>query len=353
MNYFYRQLRVSLFVGLVCAAATAWAGKATRTLDLYWVDSEGGGSTLIVTPDGESVLIDAGNPGARDAGRIFAAAKSAGLTRIDHFLLTHFHIDHFGGLPELAALIPIGTIYDKGIPEGDADGRKGSSFPLLIKPYRELSVTDRVTLKPGMVIPLRNLKDGPKLELTCLGANQLFVTPAPGATPNALLQEVAAKPVDTSDNANSAVFVLQFGGFRFFDGGDLSWNVEQKLVSPINLVGTVDVYQVQHHGLDQSNHPNLVRSLAPTVAVMNNGPKKGNGPGTFATLASIPSLKAVYQSHRTVLSGAGNTDADAIANHDEQCAGNIIALSVAPDAKLYELSIPSSNHRRSFETKVP
>ena len=55
-----------LFFLVACVALAARADQKTKTLDVYWVDSEGGGSTLIVTPAGESVLIDTGNPGARD-----------------------------------------------------------------------------------------------------------------------------------------------------------------------------------------------------------------------------------------------------------------------------------------------
>src|SRR4051812_23623515 len=94
------------FTLLVCALlAIAGLGRAAEkkgTLDVYWIDSEGGGSTLIVTPNKESILIDTGNPGGRDPGRIVAAAKLAGLTKIDYVLLTHYHTDHFGGGAEVA-----------------------------------------------------------------------------------------------------------------------------------------------------------------------------------------------------------------------------------------------------------
>src|SRR5437762_13071144 len=85
---------------VVCRAL---ASAADHRLDIYWIDSEGGGSTLIVTPSDESMLIDTGNPGERDAGRIFkVASEAAGLKKIDHLLITHYHIDHFGGAGRLA-----------------------------------------------------------------------------------------------------------------------------------------------------------------------------------------------------------------------------------------------------------
>src|SRR3954470_4680333 len=135
------------FALLLCGPA--FAGQKDKTLDVYWIDSEGGGSTLIVTPANESVLIDTGNPGGRDPSRIIAAAKAAGLTKIDYMLLTHFHVDHFGGAAEVAQQIPFGTIYRREIPDHDPDGRAQSSFPVQIKSYREIAAK-REALKPGV-----------------------------------------------------------------------------------------------------------------------------------------------------------------------------------------------------------
>src|SRR5256885_6102912 len=104
-----------LFVcGLLAPASRA--GPADKRLDVYWVDVEGGAATLIVTPAGESVLIDSGFPGERDANRIFdVATKAAGLKQIDHLVTTHYHLDHFGGAATLATLMPIRNVYDNGL----------------------------------------------------------------------------------------------------------------------------------------------------------------------------------------------------------------------------------------------
>lgn len=352
----------SLLASLVaCSTALlASADQKTGTLDFYWVDSEGGGSTLIVTPANESVLIDAGNPGGRDPARILAAVKAAGLTRIDYLLLTHYHLDHFGGAAEVAAQIPFGTIFERAIPEGDPDGRVPSTFPLTIKPYREIKAP-RERLAPGVKIPLRSAAGTPGLELLCVAADQKFIEPtaAQQQTRNALTDSVPAKPIDKSDNANSAVFVLSFGDFRFFDGGDLTWNLEDKLVTPYNLPGEVDVYQTNHHGLEVSNHPSLVRSLQPTVVVMNNGPFKGGQPGTFAAIRSVSSVQALYQVHQSHnVPAEQNAPAAFVANHNDfkgpdaaKCPANVIKLSVAADGKSYTVTVPSSGHTATYSTK--
>src|SRR5256885_15251550 len=153
MKRFITTLVLFSVLGLV---HNANAGKAEKTLDIYWIDSEGGGSTLIVTPTGESVLIDSGNPGGRDSGRIHkVATEVAKLRRIDHLITTHFHLDHFGGAAELSQLIPLGTIYDNGIPEHNPDGGDDAWFRNIIKPYREFKADKRVGIKPGDLMPLK------------------------------------------------------------------------------------------------------------------------------------------------------------------------------------------------------
>lgn len=340
-------------------SSLAVADQKTKTLDFYWVDSEGGGSTLIVTPAGESILIDTGNPGGRDSSRIVAAAKAAGLSKIDHVVITHWHIDHFGGAAEVAQQLPFGTLYQRAIPEADPDGRKQSTFLKQIRPYKEIAAK-RVALSAGTVISLQS-DGGLRLSLRCLAADQKLVEPTAEQrkSKNPLTGSVAAKPADMSDNANSAVLVLEFGGFRFFDGGDLTWNVEENLVTPYNLAGVVDVYQTNHHGLEVSNNPLLVQSLEPTVVVMNNGPRKGGQPGSFAAIKSAKSVQALYQVHKSYNVPESENAAHAhIANHENltgpeaaKCPANMVQMSVAPDAKSYTVSVPSTGHKRTFKVK--
>lgn len=324
------------------------------SLRLFWIDVEGGAATLLVTPAGESVLVDTGNPGGRDSKRIHeVATKTAGLKQIDHLVTSHFHGDHFGGAAELSTLMPIVNVYDNGIPEKDPDGRNDERFAGAIKPYREMKVAKRIVIKPGDSIPLRAAGER-MVQLRCLATMQQSIgKPQSGSSiQNPLCQVGTEKAKDTSDNANSIVLHLRYGTFDFFNGGDLTWNTEATLVCPINLVGPIDVYQVNHHGMDVSNNPILVRSLAPTVSVMANGVTKGCGPETFTTLKNIPTIQAMYQMHKNLREDSQHNTADEmIANLEKDCAANFIQITVAPDARSYSVAIPARGHSRTFQTR--
>ena len=346
-QHFGRLIRVAC-LALALTARTAWAGAADKRLDVYWVDVEGGAATLVVSPAGESLLVDCGFPGERDAGRVHhVAAEVAGLKKIDRLVTTHYHLDHFGGAPTLAKLMPIGTVYDNG------DFKEGWEKPS--KEYREFPADKRVVLNPGDRLPFADGGSAsPGLEVRCLAARQTFVDAPAGATADPACRDAKRQRPDYTDNANSIVLLLTFGDFRFYDGGDLTWNNELKLVCPVRLVPPVDVYQVTHHGNDASNPPQLIAALSPTVAVINNGPRKGGQPKTFATLKAAPSIRAIYQLHRNLVPGQdqANTEDTYIANVKEQCEGNYVKLSVSPDSRSYTVSIPATGHTDTFETKA-
>lgn len=327
---------------LLCLSAVPPALRADDKkpgVQIHHIDTEGGASTLIVTPAGESILIDCGNPGNRDAERIAAAAKAAGVKAIDHLVVTHWHSDHYGGADRLGKLVPIRKFYDRGIPEVLSEDKKG--FPVLIAAYKKASGGKTTTLKAGDEIALKQAEGSPSLKLVCVCASGEVIGEAKDAKPNPLAKDHKAKAADPSDNAKSLGFLLSFGSWRFLDLGDLTWNVEHQLVSPSNRLGEVDVYQVTHHGQDSSNNPVLVRSVNPRVTVCNNGPRKGGHPSVLATLRRLPQIEGIYQLHRNLGAKDGETaDADKIANDGrEKESGNGIVVSVAPDAKSYTVKV--------------
>ncbi len=344
-------------LAFVVSVLFAVSTQAAKTLDVYWVDVEGGAATLIVTPAGQSILIDTGNPGTRDAQRIHeVATKQAKLKKIDFLITTHFHGDHYGGAATLAQLMPIGVVNDNGIPRRNPDrNRQDPAFILKIRPYRSMKVDSRVVVKPGYQLPLLQAKGAAPVKCTVVAANRKFIDPPAGAKKNPLAGTVPAKPEDLSDNANSVASLIELGGFRFLDCGDLTWNMEAKLVEPVNRVGTVDVYQVNHHGLDVSNHPVLVKSVAPTVSIMNNGHTKGCGPQTFATLKAAKSIKAMYQVHKNLRKDGDKNNAsdEHIANltNPKDCKALALKLSVAADGKSYTVFNPRNGHKRTFKTR--
>jgi competence protein ComEC len=354
-----RFLLLPFALGWLLAARVAADGTDHR-LDIYWNDVEGGGATLIVTPAGESILVDSGNPGTRDAGRIHhTAADIAGLTKIDYYITTHFHVDHFGGAAQLSSLIPIGQVYDRGIPEHDPDHRPNADGLWLqsIRPYRTFAADGRNLVTPGLVLPLKQAEGGPRWSLRCVASGGEFIDPPAGAPPNPLAGENSHHDLPSTDNDLSSAWVLDFGPFRFWDGGDLTWNMEGKVVTPVNRVGQVDVYQVDHHGLEFSNNPVLIHSLAPTISVMNNGPRKGTAPSTIAGLKSSPGIQAMYQVHKNVRpeDPQDNTTDDCIANFasdPNHKDANYIKLSVDPSGKSYTISIPATGYQRTFLTRL-
>jgi competence protein ComEC len=159
------------------------------------------------------------------------------------------------------------------------------------------------------------------------------------------------RAVDPSDNARSLAILFSLGKFQFFDAGDLTWNVEKKLVCPVDLIGPVDLYQVTHHGMDISNHPTLVRTISPSVAIMNNGPRKGGAPGTVKLLKSIPSIQAAYQLHRNAATrDEDNTAPSLIANKDA-AGGEFIRVRVAPDGAKFTVQIGEHGAERTFASR--
>lgn len=329
-------------------ALTRSGGAAPRQLEIYYVDVEGGAATLIVTPAGESVLVDAGWPGfnGRDAERIVRAMKTAGIEAIDHLIITHYHTDHYGGVPQLAERVTIRNFYDHG-PMSDLP--EDRDFARKYEAYTTVTKGRSITLKPGSSINLKRAEGTPPVTLHCLAARREVVKEDRMAQANTGCAAAEFKEDDPSDNSRSIVFLLRYGGFDFLDTGDLTWNIEYKLICPRNLIGKVDLYQVGHHGMNISNNPAMLRSIDPTVAIMNNGPRKGGHPDTVKWLRDLPGLKDLYQVHRNITtSDEQNAAPEMIANLDDKDdAGNMISVSV--DGGQFTVT----NHRNSFKRSYP
>jgi len=289
-----------LLAALLSTAVLPAQAQPRTTLDIYVVDVEGGNATLFVAPSGESILIDTGNvaPAAakRDAGRIMDAVRDARLTQIDHLITTHWHADHFGGMAELAAQIPIKEFIDHGPTvqfQEPADIFLRQVYPGLIAKGRHTVV------KPGDRIAMT----GVDWRIVSAAGNVLQ-TALPGAgTANPYCAAFKRQDDDPSENAASVGSVVTFGRFRLAHLGDLTVNKEFNLMCPMNRVGKIDLFMVSHHGQPISNAEVLVHAIAPRVAIMNNGTRKGGQPDAMKILHASPGLEDLWQVHFSQLSG--------------------------------------------------
>jgi beta-lactamase superfamily II metal-dependent hydrolase len=304
------------------ALPLVWGKKASKVLRIYSIDVEGGQSTLIVSPEGGSLLIDTGwaDENGRDANRIMAAAKSAGVTRLDYVLLTHFHGDHIGGVPQLADRIPIGTFIDHGtLQEGSLDTDEDYTA------YDKVRASHKhIVAKPGDSIPVAGL------DVRVLTAATAHITSAlPGAgQANPYCAAETEAPLDPSENQQSVGVLVTYGQFRFIDLGDLSKLRELALVCPNNLVGTVDLYLITHHGSDPSNPKAIVYALHPRVAILNAGAKKGGDASVRRLVHDSPGLEGLWQLHYTERGGADpNADESMIANPKGEDLGKDIEVT--------------------------
>ncbi len=332
MNYLRRlagrAATTALLVGIWCAASADPHAAASKELKIYFVDVEGGQASLFVTPTGESLLIDTGWGGnnGRDADRIAAAAKNAGISKIDYVLITHFHADHVGGVPQLVQKIPVGTFIDHG------DTREtGANADKLFAAYKQAFADGKskhLSVKPGDTLPLKGIK------ATVVSADgNVIGTALPGAGQQNPACKDAARPADDpSENPRSLGTYFTFGKLRILDLGDLTSEKEMDLMCPFNKLGKVDIYIVSHHGSSPSGSPVLVHAISPRVAIMNNGAKKGGAPATWDTIKKTPSLEDLWQLHYSEEGAAAhNVSNDFIANPDGPDAGNYLELTAGPD----------------------
>jgi beta-lactamase superfamily II metal-dependent hydrolase len=313
-----RLLPKSSFRPLCCLAllfgfATLLPAQPAKTpahLLIYAIDVEGGQSTLLVdTGTGASLLVDAGWPGnnGRDADRIQAAMKDAGITHLDHLLITHFHVDHVGGVPELVKRVPIGEFIDHGPNREDSDITRHDYAAYLAA----IAGKPRHIAHPGDTIKI------PGLSAIVLTADGEHIPAVPGIKPqpNPYCASEPKWDLDTTENPRSTGVLIRFGKFRFLDLGDLTKAKEIPLVCPANLIGKVDVYLVNHHGFNLSNSKAFVDAIHPRVAIMDNGAHKAGSPEAWQTVHESPGLEDLYMLHTAEDSDAAhNSQADLIAN---------------------------------------
>ena len=314
----------------ICAAvltlalqpALAVVARPSRTLDIYFIDVEGGQSTLIVTPAGQSLLIDSGFAGfdGRDARRIVEAARTAGITRIDYFLLTHFHWDHDGGVVELARQLPIRTFIDAGDLDRSPAAMSVKGWPVTLERYNAYlpvrATGKHLVPNPGDRLPLEGV------DVTFVSSSGATITramPRAGQV-NAECEATAPPPDDLFENPRSIGILLRFGRFRFLDLGDLSGTPLFALLCPKSLIGQVDLYLIPHHGWRDAAYPATFTGLRPRVAIVNNSAVKGGSPETFAALRRAPGLEGAWQLHKSMHEGSMNLAHSQIANLDETTA---------------------------------
>ena len=313
------------------------AFTVAKPLTVYFVDVEGGQSTLFVTPSHQSLLVDTGWPdnNDRDADRIMQVVKQAGLDHIDYLLITHFHVDHVGGVPNLVKKIHVDTFIDHGVNRQTNDAATEQGY----EKYQAVlaqSHAKHILAKPGETIPLTGLTttivsaDGNTIDTALPGAGQ----------PNPYCKNCPTRPPDQTENGRSVGFVMQYGKMRLVDLGDLTWDKEMQLMCPDNKLGQMDVYVVSHHGWYPSSSPAFVNGIAPRVAIMDNGEKKGGSPAPWETIEKSPRLKDLWQLHYSDEGGAEHNVATSyIANVRGASVqggtdGHYIRLLAYPDGKL-------------------
>ena len=290
-----RVLLPVLAMAVLAAPPLTAQSPTSNTLDIYLIDVEGGNATLFVSPSGESLLIDTGYPSdGRDAGRIIAAARDAGIERIDHLITTHYHRDHIGGLPELTERFPVDHFIDHG-PNQDPEGSGAG----LEEGYKAIyAKATHTAVQAGDTIPMAGLN-----VRVVTSAGETITTPLPGAGgPNPYCATFEPGTNNLEDPLSVGIHIT-FGEFRTIHLGDLTKNKEFELMCPNNRLGTVDVLMGLHHGQLTSNSEVLVHAIRPQVGIMNNGTRKGGDPEVMRTLFSSPGFEDLWQAHFSLWSG--------------------------------------------------
>jgi competence protein ComEC len=335
------------FVGLCLWLATV--ASAPKPLQIYFIDVEGGQSTLIVDPQGESLLIDTGwdDFNGRDADRILVAAKAAAINHIDDLIITHYHSDHVGGVAQLAGRIKIGTFFDHG-PNMENSGETRANYAVYEKVAAQAK---RVVVQPGDELPFKAMR----VQVLTAAGKQIGA-PLPGAgRENPVCASEPTPVADPSENSRSVGVLITFGQFRFVDLGDLTVQKELAIACPKNLIGTVDLYLTTHHGgahpgsSDSSNSRAIVDALHPRVAIMNNGAIKGGHPVAWQIIHDSPGLEDMWQLHYSIAGDKDHNEPEQfIANVGGNDQGNYIKVAAEPDATFTVLN-SRNNYAKTYK----
>ena len=296
-------LRFAAFGGAVLAllaASRALTRAASPALDIYFIDVEGGQSTLFVTPSRQTLLVDTGYPerNGRDPDRIQAAMRDAGVSKIDYLLITHMHEDHNGGAAELSRRVPIGAFVDYGeLMETSLD--QVASFTAY-RDARDRAVqagtARHIIPKPGDRLPLAGLDvrivsvDGATISAPIESAGQ----------PNPACTSYEGRPFATRENPRSVGIHLRYGKFRALDLGDLVGQNLLRLVCPDNLIGDIDAYVIAHHANADTNMAPVLAAIRPRVAIADNGAYKGGSPPTWVGLREHKEIEGVWALHKSL-----------------------------------------------------
>ena len=343
-----RIYRQSFFLLFLLVVSTAFAAaQAQSALQIYSIDVEGGQSTLLVSPSGQSMLVDTGWAGfnGRDADRIMAAMKLAGVQQLDYVLITHYHADHVGGVPQLVEKVKIGTFVDHGenLEEADNVKKDFANYEAAIAK----TGAKRLTVKPGDHIPISGLN----VEVLTAGRREIS-SPLPGAgQPNDVCGTEPAPADDPTENSASLGVLITYGKFRFIDLGDLTKEKEIELVCPNSKVGKVDLYLVSHHGWDQSNTRALLRALHPRVAIMNNGAHKGGSPDAWQTVHDSSGLEDLWQLHYAADSDKAHNSRDNLIANTGDADGNYIKVVAHQDGS-FDVTNSRNNFSKDYAPQV-
>lgn len=331
--------------------------QARPELRVSFVDVEGGQATLFVSQKGESLLVDTGWAGhdGRDADRIVAAAKKAGLNHIDAVLITHYHADHVGGVPQLLDRIPVTKMLDHGENRETENPGVKADYEAYLAAIEKHHV-QRISLHTGDALPLKSIQAKVVISDGMMASYQRILALNADGTVNTddvnqYCGKVEERPVDTTENAHSLGIQIQVGKVRVLDLGDLTNDKERALMCPYNDIGHFDLLVVSHHGSKISSTAALVHAIHPRIAVMDNGEKKGGDTVVLDTIRTAPGLEAFYQLHYSAVGGPSlNNPTAMIANPEGTEQGYGIEADIQRDGSI-DITNERTGDTRHFAAK--